>query len=324
MSVQYYEPIMDKIEKEEYKSFVGYINPREQLIDYSTLIGYQSHCTNRNPASHMYLRFISFLVKGYSPDKLKYFWDEEQILYKDNKTEGYDYVVKRGYDYFHRHNVYSYESFLSELNTCYNERQEIIKEQINSQESFWKMHVYENLINDIISFFKQAYSNGDFFKAIGRILQVQCFDNFEKIHKKEMDEQDRLHEKYPYMGNGRDFYEDYVIFELMSYFKDIMVQYLGYDSIERRIKLNPNKDNIFKVITTSCTNPNERFYNWLLMDWNIHRIPKMYWNEEEKRFIKENSISNYYQTEKEDVLGKEIGAIKREVPKQYRKEFFRR
>jgi len=324
MSVQYYEPIMDKIEKEEYKSFVGYINLREQLIDYSTLIGRQSHCTNRNPASYVYLRFISFLVKGYSPDELKYFWDEEQRLYKNNKTEGYDYVVKRGYDYYHRHNIYSYESFLSELNTCYNERQEIIKEQINSQEPFWKMHVYENLQNDIISFFKHAYSNDDFFEAIDRVLQIQCFDSFEEIYKKEMDEIDRVHEKYPYKSTSRDFYENYVKVELMSHFKDIMVQYLGYDSIERRLKLNPDKSDMFKVITTSCTNTNERFYNWILMDWDIHRIYKMYWNEDEKRFIKENPISNYYQTEKEEILGKEIESIKREVPKQYRKDYFRK
>lgn len=39
----------------QYKLFVGYGNPREQLIDYSTLIGYQNRCTNRNLAFHMYL-----------------------------------------------------------------------------------------------------------------------------------------------------------------------------------------------------------------------------------------------------------------------------
>ena len=324
MSVQYYEPIMDKIEKEEYKSFVGYINPREQLIDYSVLIGHQSHCTNRNPASHMYLRFISFIVNGYSPDELKYFWDEDQILYKINKTDGYDYIIKRGYNYFHRHNVDSYETFLSELNTCYNERQKIIKDQINSQDSFWKMHVYENLQNDIILFFKQVYSNEDFFKAIGQKLQVQCFEDFEEIHKKEMDEIDRLHRKDPFRDTSRDFYEDYVMAELMSYFKDIMVQYLGYDSIERRIKLKDNKSNRFKTITTSCTNPNERFYNWLLMDWNIQRIPRKYWIEKEKRFIKENPNMALYQTEKEEILEKEIESIRKKIPKQYRKEYFRK
>lgn len=324
MSVKYFEPIMDKIEKEEYKSFVGYINPREQLIDYSTLIGYQSHCTNRNPASHMYLRFISFIINGYSPDELKYFWDAEQRLYKINKTEGYDYIIKRGYDCFHRHNVDSYETFLSELNTCYNERQEIIKDQIKSQEPFWNMHVYENLQNDIISFFKKVYSNKDFFKTIGMTLKVQCYEDFYDIHKKEMDEMDELHRKYPYNDSGRDFYEDYVMAELMSYFKDIMVQYLGYDSIERRVKLDTSNSTRLKTITTSYSNINERFYNWLLMDWNIQKIPKKYWNEEEKIFVQENSSMSLYQTEKEEILAKEIESIKREVPKQYRKEYFRK
>ena len=265
------------------------------------------------------------VIKGFSPNELKFFWDEDGHIYRNNKTEGYDDVVKRGFGYYYDYNICSYDDFLQEVDKYYNIRQSIIHDQINSSYySFWDMHVYENLQNDLMKFFKNAYTNIDFFKSIGTTLQAQCFDDFEKIHKKEMDEIDRIHEENPYKGTSIDFYKDYVIDGLMSYFKDIMVQYLGYDSIERRLKLNPNKDNMFKVITTSCTNPNERFYNWLLMDWNIHRIPKMYWNEEEKRFIKENSISNYYQTEKEDVLGKEIEAIKREVPKQYRKEFFRR
>ena len=81
---------------------------------------------------------------------------------------------------------------------------------------------------------------------------------------------------------------------------------------------------MFKVITISCTNLNERFYNWLLMEWSIQKIPRMYWSKIEKRFIKGNPISNYYQTEKEEILGKEIESIKREVPKQYRKDYFRK
>lgn len=60
------------------------------------------------------------------------------------------------------------------------------------------------------------------------------------------------------------------------------------------------------------------------MDWNIQKIPRMLWNEEEKRFVEENFSMSLYQTDKEEILGKEIESIRREVPKQYRKEYFRK
>ena len=37
----------------------------------------------------------------------------------------------------------------------------------------------------------------------------------------------------------------------------------------------------------------------------------MYWNEQEKRFVQENPVINYYQTDKEEILGEEIASIKK-------------
>lgn len=189
--------------------------------------------------------------------------------------------------------------------------------------SFWDMHVYENLQNDLMKFFKNAYNSGNFFESIGMTPQVDCYDDYIENHEKEIQEKRKL---YTLLRNrsDRDFYNDYQIAQLMSYFKDIMVMYMGYDSIERRLKLTSNKSTEFKTITTSCANPNERFYNWLLMDWTIQRIPRMLLNEKEERHILENPITSYYQTEKEEILGMEIASIKRLVPRQCRKEYFRK
>ncbi len=323
MAVQYFEYIMDEIEKKKYVPFVGYINPRGQLIDYTTSIGEQTHYSTKNPVSMIFLQFISYIVKGFNPKKLKFFWDEDGHIYKNNKTDGFDDVIKRGFNYHIYYNSCSHDDFLQEMNTYYESRQKYIKSYINSQYSFLDMHVYEQLQNDLMIFFKNAYQNKDFFKSVGITPQVECYENYLENHGKEIEEKIKL---YSWMSNrsGRDFYNEYQIAQLMSYFKDIIVMYMGYDSIERRLKLSPNKSTRFKVITTSCTNPNERFYNWLLMDWNIQRIPRMYWNEQEKRFIQENPIINYYQTDKEKILSKEITSIKREIPRQLRKEFFRK
>lgn len=322
MAVPYFEPIMDEIEKKKYVSFVGYINPRGQLIDYTTLIGEKTHYSTKNPASMMFLQFISYIVKGLDPKELQFFWDENEEIYKNNKTEGFDDVIKRGFDYFLHYNMRSYEDFLQEVNTYYELRQKYIKDYINSQYSFWDMPVYEQLQNDLMIFFKNAYQNKDFFKAIGITPQVERYEDYIENNEKEIKLKRKL---YSWLRNYsyRDFYNDYQIAQLMSYFKDIMVMYMGYDSIERRLEFNPNSSSRFKVITTSCTNPNERFYNWLLMDWIIQRVPRMFLNEQEKRFVQENPVINYYQTDKEKILGEEIASIKRIFPKELRKEYFR-
>lgn len=323
MIVQYFEPTMDEIEKKKYIPFVGYINPRGQLIDYTTLIGEQTHYSTKNPASIMFLQFISYVIKGFDPKELKFFWDEDGHIYKNNYTEGFEDVIKRGFDYYDHYNRCSYNDFLESVNTYYESRKKYIKSYINSQYPFWNMHVYEQLQNDLMLFFKNAYQSKDFFKAIGITPQVESYEDYLEIHEKEIKEKRKL---YSWMSNrsDRDFYNDYQIAQLMSYFKDIMVMYMRYDSIERRLKLNPNESTRFKVITTSCPNPNERFYNWLIMDWNIQRVPRMYWNEQEKRFVQENPVINYYQTDKEEILGEEIASIKKLVPKKHRKEYFRK
>lgn len=324
MTIEYYEPIMDEIEKKKYTPFVGYINPRGQLIDYTTLIGNQTHYSTKNPASMMFLQFISYVMKGFSPEELKFFWDEDGHIYKNNKTEGFNDVIKRGFDYYNTSNHCSYDVFLQEVNKYYEARQRIIRDYINSPNySLWDMHVYENLQNDLMSFFFNAYKNKNFFDSIGMTPQVDCYDDYIENHEKEIQEKRKL---YTLLRNrsDRDFYNDYQIAQLMSYFKDIMVMYMGYDSIERRLKLTSNKSTEFKTITASCTNPNERYYNWLLMDWTVQRIPKMLWNEQEKRYVCENPVTSYYQTEKEEILGMEIASIRKRVPKQYRKEYFRK
>ena len=188
---------------------------------------------------------------------------------------------------------------------------------------------WNELKYDLIKFFEKCYSKRDFFNSFGRIIKVQSMKTICNIYKDWCGE---------HLNGKEDFYYDYYVMELMSHFKDILVQYLGYDSIERA---TPDSDlNIFnnlyepsygyrfsknpKTILTSSPNPNERFYNWMINDWNIKRVPRMYWNEEEKRFIEEDPSMALYQTEKEEILGKEIESIRREVPKQYRKEYFRK
>lgn len=272
----------------------------------------------------MFLYFISFVINGFDPEELIFPWDEDSPLYEKNKTDGYDYVIKRGYSYYEYCNHCSYAEFLEELNSFYESRQGFIKNHLNLRQEVGGKHVYQILLNDLMTFFKNAYQYNDFFRTVGITPQVQSKEDYLKIHHKEFEKKRKLESNIMRKYSDNDFYFKYQEAQLMSYFKDFMVRYMRYDSIERRLKLNPNEPKMFKVITTSCPNPNERFYNWLLKDWIVQRVPRMYLNEQEKRFVSENPVIDYYQTDKEIILGEEIASIKRLVPIQNREEYFRK
>ena len=317
------------------KPFIGYISPKGDIINFSTLIGEPGHGNWRNPITPYFLKYISFLVIGENYEKYKN--DKNEVfrqMYENNKYEGFDDIVRRGLNYFEFCNYDDYNSFLERLN-------ETIKKQEKSRQDWAKLcsetsfsyrnddSCWTDLEYDLMHFFEKCYSSRDFFHSFGRVIKVH--------NQTTVLEKYQGHYEDTYRGK-EDFYYNYCVVNLMSYFKDIMIQYLGYDSIERAW---PNYDlnilnNLYrasngytfapnpKTILTSCPNPNERFYNWAINDWVIKRVPRMYWNEQEKRFIQENPSMICYQTEKEEILANEIESIRRQVPKQYRKKYFRK
>ena len=106
-------------------------------------------------------------------------------------------------------------------------------------------------------------------------------------------------------------YDDYFSSMVLSYLKDTLVQYLGYDSVEVQIP---------RTITTSCININERFYNYKLMDFRIFQIPKMIYDPVDMTY---KTMPIIYQTEKEEILEKEINSIKKLVRRDERYKYFR-
>ena len=305
--------------------FLGYINPQGQIIDYSVLRGEPGHDNWRNPVTPYYLSFVSYLVLG---DNLESYKEKAKTnpvfrkMYEKNKYDGFNNSVLRGPGDYGFNNL-DYPSFIEYLN-------DNIKKVSNLR---FSKDEWSRLKYDLMSFFEKCYSKKDFFYSFGRVIKVQSFKNVTKIMYRKYLQRNG----YDNYDDEREFYREYCIVTLMSYFKDILVQYLGYDSIERAIpEYDINiENNIYwnsqgytfspiPSIFTSCSNINERFYNWLLMDWTVLRVPRMIWNEKEQKFVQESSIIDYYQTEKEIILGKEIESIKREVPKQHRREYFRK
>ncbi len=321
MSIEFKEAQITKREKRTREPFIGYFSPNGKLINYNVLLGGNYHVDWCNPVSLAFLSWISYIIEGTSIEKLK-----ERALFPDmvtkNQYPGIDEYVIRGYGINYEIN---YESFDFFIKTLY--------KRISDIEEIWhtygRIEEYTEFEYQLLLFFKNAYRDKKFFDTIQRKISIKN----PNIVKKKL--------KYKYRncilsdGEVESFYRDYLKEELLSHLKDICVQYLGYDSLE---KFKPNgvvikvpsryEDYDFdfltspRIITSSYPNVNERYYNYLLMDWAVHRLPRYYYNERTGLYEKSN-FSMFYQSETEQKLEKEIRSIKKLVPLEERKRYFR-
>ncbi len=321
MTIDFNEQEILKIEQFTGLPLIGYINPQGKIIDYSILIGEYGHDNWRNPVTPIFLNFISFIIKNQKIPKFKFEGYEEFL--EMNKYEGIDDIVKREVEYNNYFNHITYKTFLDTLQR--NFEQEIVNAKLAQEYGYGQRDVFDTLRCDMVCFFQKLYSNNDFFGSVGKII---CVENRDFIAK-----------KYNIQDDSKimEFYHQYLVVNLMSYMKDFCVQYLGYDSIERAI---PYADlNIFnniydssngykffnnpRTITTSCININERFYNWLLMDWQIKRVPRYFWNDQSKKFELEQADYIFHKTDKEEILEQEIESIRNQIPRTKRKAYFK-
>jgi hypothetical protein len=92
---------------------------------------------------------------------------------------------------------------------------------------------------------------------------------------------------------------------------DFLVQLVGFDKIETQVR---------KTITTSSPDFIERFYNYLIMDWNIVKIPKYVVNHNSKKV---EELINYELLSRNCKLEEEVELIKKYIPQNERFKYFR-
>ena len=90
MTVDYFEKSINHIEKMNDGPFIGFISPRGHLLDYSMLRGKRGHDNWRNPATNLFLSFISFVSFG------------DNLYYEKENYDNFDFC-KRIYDNNHLH-----------------------------------------------------------------------------------------------------------------------------------------------------------------------------------------------------------------------------
>lgn len=321
MSIEFKEEQIASREERMRKPYVGYFAPNGKLIDYNILLGGNYHDAWQNPVSWAFLSWVSYIVKGSSIEDLKE-WAIFPDMITNNQYPGIDEFVIRGYGADYDFSYYNIDYFL-----------ETLYERIDEIEDTWhtlgSIEDYTAFEYQLLLFFRNAYKNKNFFDTIQRKISIENPD----VVKEKL--------KYKYRNCSfidrelESIYRDYLKRELLSYFKDICVQYLGYDSLE---KFKPNgtaikvpyeyQDYDFdflanpRVITSSYPNINEKYYNYLLMDWSVHRLPKYYYNEKDGLYEK-SDFTALYQSETEQKLEQEIQSIKKLVPLKERKKYFR-
>lgn len=204
---------------------------------------------------------------------------------------------------------------------------------IDKIEKTWKefgsMDDDTKFMYQLLLFFRNAYKNKRFFESIQRKITIENPD----VAKNRI----KYYYRECHLSDYRldSIYEDELKHELLSHFKDICVQYLGYDSLERfqpngtliKIPLYGDYEKFDflanpRVITSSYPNTNERYFNYLVMNWTVHKLPRYYYNEKTGIYEK-SDFSLFYQNETEQKLEKEIQSIKKLVPLKERYKYFR-
>lgn len=294
--------------------FAGYISPNGDIISFYSLFGGTGHDDWRNQASWAFVNFVSFIVKECPYRK--------QTTIKGIKSEEINFSSDR----------YNMHEFM---------------ELLNDHLRWHKGQMYDpycHMAYDILKIFKLAYQNGSFFETIGWEIRITSFPEWivRQYHYDWNKDRQLIDEGYCDYNMTKS-YKEFAKKELMTFFKEFVVRYLGYDAIERispdikKVDVKERYDGSYggriaedyiartpRIITTSSTIPNERFYNYLLMDWAVQRVPRFIYNNNLHRFEEESILKEFHKNEKEEILAKEIASIKKLVPLHKRHNYFRK
>ena len=290
MTIEFLGKQFDKYERLKTKPYIGYFTPEGKLVDYNTFLG-GSHGQLGNIVSWTFL-----------------LWIKQSNAFKSLGIQDFRINAKLN------------------LGNGIIKNADIATGNISSN--------LAQLQKDLIQFLKKAEANQDFIDCIKKRIDSSKIPTYVKRNKKIP--------MYCGPGGAEGIYEIENVFgkyntkELLLFLKDICVQYLGYDSIEQfmpsgeflKIPLYylyyPEDYYTYfdkpRVITTTSKNINERFYNYLLMEWRVQQLPKYIFNEVTQSY---EINTNSFQSEKDEIYEKEIQSIKKLVPLRERTKYFR-
>jgi len=323
MTVDFYDKQIIEKEKITRQPYIGFFAPEGTLIDFNMRLGANTHTSYYNPVSYAFCDYVSYIVPGISIKNYKRTSTAKMFPNTVSRNEyiGIDNLVVRGcFIDYQGWNIVDIEFFLKNLNSAVHSFE---ASDINSFSD------YEKFKYRILKFFQRAYQNKRFFESIGRDIWIEDPEVVKKRIKEEYRNCNLRESELEgiYLRNLR--------IQLLAHFKDICVQYLGYDSLERFNSKNlqeisiPDKREDYnfdffhnpRIITTSCFNPNERYFNWLIRDYVVHQLPKYNYNELTRIYEPVLNMEPYHISHSEEIYGKEIASIRKLVPQNERYKY---
>lgn len=273
--------------------FIGYLNPNGEEINYSRPFGLGGH--DNNPTTDLFMKF--FITHEIYSNKDSYFYKTPEEIVKDDIRN----------TNFNRKNL--------------EEKLEVIRSDLK----WFTQNRWELLKYNLLSFFFNCYQNDSFVEGFGKDCSIMSRDDFEeKVYSFIDAERERLYptkEEEDYMRYWDriplyyDFNFQYDLYRKqlkLDKFKDAMVQYIGYHYVARTPR----------TIYTSEFNIYETFYNYLLNDFTIIRLPKMIYDDINKKYV-EVRPNEFLISDSELRLKDEINSIKKMVKKDDRYKYYR-
>ena len=291
MSIEFKEEQIESYEKATKNVYAGYFSPDGALIHVCPHNGEDRGDGLPNQVADTFIKYAGLLVP---PDRRLY--------------RGYDSVVAK--------RRVSYSDIHRQVKNEYLELTDKVHDGTATE--------MDHFQRELIKFFENGYSRDKFFETINRTLAI---DDPVVIEK-------RIRAKYPDLSEQEllEKIERSIKRQILSYLKDICVQYLGFDSLERYLpdgrQYNLSSDSYDfesspRIITSSSRHINEKYYNYLIMGWDIHKVPRFIFNSEKGQYEKRSGILDSFSNGEEQVLHDEIESIKRLVPIHERHKFFK-
>ncbi len=311
-------------------NFIGFLNRYGEIIDYSKPFGLGGH--NINPSTELVLHYFPMLngyfISNLAQDK------EHTILFRNILKE--ELIKDSQIKYTHNRYTSLDKDLLLFFYRCYSNDtfEKGLGKKIDvlfSNEYFEKYCKYnkiyiptkEDLTSDYIKHNQYKIKLDYLFYKLQLLIKNEYNSrlSIEEYFNKYCKSKDKYYPKNNELTTDflekRDWYLSidynyYLSSLVIDWFKTILIQYLHYHYVSR----------IGLDIYTSSFTPNETFYNYKLYGYNIYSLPKMIWNEDKKQYeeIKQN---DFFTKEREQILNDEIESIKRKVPLQERKKYFK-
>ena len=324
-----HEFIYDQIKEHELRyntPFLGYFSPNGEVYSFNDKNNIGTHYLPSHPVPQTYLKYISYVINNQFKNGSygTFLKENKPEQYKELVEEDIDELVFRNYDSYNSGIVTPYEEFYKELLVEVDELTEKIRSQFYTMNDKFKL--------DLLKFFVDAYKEGSFIKSTGRKTRI---DSPVLLEKKLLEENNIDRDMNIFEINN--LIEKASSKQMLTFFKDICVRILGYDSIEKfdvneKELVIPEKEEDYdkfffstpRVITTSHYDIFDRYYNYILMDWYIKKVPRQIYNDKTGKFEEELPFVNTYIEQKEEAVREELLCLRKAYSPKERIQFMRK